>query len=150
MGRRGKKKRQEEKRVKKQRRTNEEERRQELRRRPALARRAEAKITAIARFCEQGFVISAHKKGTKPYSPHVFTKDGLVEKRQTSYRINAATGRMQKVEWEPMKIRPWAEMHSRFLRKILRSAWAPKEPKTVLDQLVVATGGYEVEIDEVG
>lgn len=145
MGRRGKRKQQEVKKVNKQRRTNEDERRAELRRRPALAKKAAAKIARIARFCEQGFVVSAHKKGTKPYSPHVFTADGLVEKRENHYRINPSTGRMQKIALEPMKIRPWAEMHSRFLRKILRSAWAPKEPKTVLDQLVVATGGYEVE-----
>lgn len=146
MGRRGKKRRQEEQKVNKQRRTNEQKRRGELRKRPLLAKKAEAKIAAIARFCEEGYVVSAHKEGTKPYSPHVFTKDGLVQKLEWDWVYDPHYFRnMRKVVG--VQVQPWREMHSRFLRKILRSKWAPKTPKTVLDQIIIATGGYE-ESDE--
>ncbi|MGD9726291.1 MAG: hypothetical protein AB7L09_01445 [Nitrospira sp.] len=139
MGRRGKIKRQEEKKVNKQRRVNAEERCEELRRRPILAKKAAAKIARISKFCDEGLVVSAHKKGTKAYSPHVFSVDGLVERRNFTYGINPQTGLFEKLFLEPTVVRPWEEMHSRLLRMILRSNWAPKTPKSVLDQIVVAT-----------
>lgn len=139
VGRRGKKKLKQDQRVKRQRRTNEEERRAELRRRPALAKKAAKKIADVARFCEEGYVVSAHKKGTKPHSSHIFTVDGLVEKRERIYRYDEVTGRRIGVDLVPTKIRPWNEMHSRFLRKILRSAWMPEQPKHVLDSIIIAT-----------
>lgn len=138
MGHRGKKKHRQDQRVQKQRRINEEERREELQRRPSLAKKVRAKISAIARFCDEGYVVSAHKEGTKPYSPHIFTVDGLVQKLDNDWVYDPSSGRrLHKVTG--VVVLPWENLHSRFLRKILRSAWAPKVPKTVLDQIVVAT-----------
>lgn len=144
MGRRGKRRSKQDQRVQRQRRTNEEKRRGELRKRPRLAKRAKAKIDRIAAFCEQGKVVSAHKEGTKPYSPHVFTVDGLVQKLERDWIYDPVQYRaMHKVVG--VQVLPWSQMHSRFLRMILRSAWAPLEPKSVLDQMVIATGGFGVE-----
>lgn len=138
MGRRGKKSRKQDQRVNKQRRTNEEKRRAELRRRPALAKKAKARISRIAAFCEEGCVVSAHKEGTKPYSPHMFCPSGLVQKLEKEYGRSPRTGRWE-LQVTGYKIKPWEEMTSRFLRMVLRSAWVPKNPKTVLDQIIIAT-----------
>jgi hypothetical protein len=34
-------------------------------------------------------------------------------------------------------------MSCRFLRVIRKRLWRPLEPKSVLDQIVISTGGYE-------
>jgi hypothetical protein len=138
MGRRGKKSQRQERRVNAQRRENERERRAELKKRPRLAKQVKEKIALMAALCEQGIVISAHKEGTKAYSPHMFTVHGLVLNRRTQthgprYREVITVERVQ----------PWGEMSCRFLRVIRKRLWRPLEPKSVLDQIVISTGGYE-------
>jgi len=143
MGRRGKKKQQQEKRVGKQRRTNEEERRDELMAREPLARRAKEKILYYEGFCKQGLVVSAWKESSRNYSPHMFTSEGLVLSKTKLNVSICVIGRPTHTSYttvDTIKVQPWSEMSTRFLRMILKSAWKPYEPKSILDQIVVATG----------
>jgi len=140
MGRRGEKNRRQIKRVNQQRMANERDRVSELKKRPRLAKQVKEKIMLMAALCEQGIAISAHKEGSRAHSPHMFVAQGRV-----TYSRTQEYGPRYRVVITVESVQPWGEMSCRFLRSIRKKLWRPHEPKSILDQIVISTGGYEVE-----